>query len=146
MAQCRLFANVRIGDAFEQMVAEQRGIIGEARLQCQAGGARFAQQIEDEVERGTFARHIVLEIAVQFFIAEIERGREADQERIYLARLQAKRPGNLFQARRFVARVQELCPRFAFTIRARFCRRKHLCLIGIERDGLAPTRAEGPRE
>ncbi len=78
------------GQGFEQAVAKERGVVGKLGESFQPGWARRGKQVEDEVDGGEFFGYVVLQVAVNAFIAEVEMGGEADEEGVQVERLQVE--------------------------------------------------------
>jgi hypothetical protein len=64
---------------------------------------RLRQQIQKQIDRRTLAGNIILQVAKQAFVMQVEAGRNADQESIQIKGIQAKSFSQNLEARLFAA-------------------------------------------
>ncbi len=132
------------GHALQDVVPEQRGVVGKAWQHQQPVRARFAQQVEHQVDARPLAGDVVLQVAIDPFVAQVERRGQADQEGVEVEAVEAKGRRQLLQAKYLPLAMGRLGQRLRLAGGLRLCLGKSARFPRLWGDRLPPVRAEGP--
>ncbi len=96
-------AGIARTDRLHQVVSEKRSFRREPGEQRQAIGAGRREQAEHQVHGWQLLRDVVLQVAVELFVAQIERRGQADQERVEVESVQPEHVRQVQQPQRDIA-------------------------------------------